>query len=86
MFGKQHSEETKALMSIANQGESNPMFGKVPVTAKGVVVYSTCEGVLVNYFKSRVAAAKWLNVSESYVRKLIKSGKVFNGTYIIRNE
>ena len=28
MYGKKHSNETKALQSQLKQGENNPMFGK----------------------------------------------------------
>jgi hypothetical protein len=74
---------TKAKISAAKTGENHPMFGKVAANAISVFVYNL-NGELVETFTSQVAAAKWLGTGESSVRKYIRSGKVFNGLFIIK--
>jgi hypothetical protein len=63
-------------------GANHPMFGKVAPNAITVSVYSL-DGTLVNSFSSRVAAAKWLGVSDRSVFNYIRSGKVFKGLYLL---
>jgi group I intron endonuclease len=87
MTGKSHSDETRAQISKSQQlvdrsGENNPMYGKVPTHAMTIDVYSI-DGTLINSFSSQVACAKWLDVSETMVRKYVKSGKVFRKQYLI---
>ena len=97
MTGKTHTPETVSKMSDSQQlvdrsgainpmygrnGALNPMFGKVAPNAITVSVYSL-DGTLVNSFSSRVAAAKWLGVSDRSVLNYIRSGKVFNGLYLL---
>ena len=63
-------------------GALNPMNGKVANNALSVNVNSL-DGTLVNSFSSRVAAARWLGVSDITVLNYIRSGKEFKGKYII---
>ena len=87
MFGKTHSPETLAKMSEAKSGALNPQYGKVPVSAfqsgannpmygkvpnhaMTVNVYSI-NGTLINSFSSQVAAAEWLNTSQTQVSRYI---------------
>jgi len=74
MFGRTHSDETRAKMSDALTGALNPMFGKVPTHAMTIDVYSI-DGTLINSFSSQVACAKWLDVSRTTVQNYIKSGE-----------
>lgn len=63
-------------------GSNHPNYGKVPANAMTVNVYSR-DNQLVRSFSSQVACAKWLDVSETMVRKYVKSGKVFRKLYLI---
>ena len=67
---------------VDRSGENNPMYGKSPTNAMTIYVYSI-DGTLINSFSSQVACAKWLDVSETMVRKYVKSGKVFRKQYLI---
>ena len=58
------------------------MYGTIALLA-GDVRLHFIEGVLVETFTSQVAAAKFLCISETIVRKYIKSGKVFRNQYRI---
>ena len=80
--GKTHTAETRAKISAAVTGINHPMFGKVAARAITVYVYSL-DKVLVNTFDSQVAAAKWLGTSNITVINYIRSGKVFQGKYIL---
>jgi len=77
-FGKSHSDETRAQISDSQQlvdrsGANNPMYGKVAANAMTINVYSL-DGTLINSFSSQVAAALWLNTSQTLVSRYIKSG------------
>ena len=63
-------------------GANHPNFGITPTNALSVNVNSL-DGTLVNSFSSRVAAAKWLGVSDRSVLNYIRSGKEFKGKYIL---
>jgi NUMOD1 domain len=63
-------------------GANHPIFGITPTNALSVNVNSL-DGTLVNSFSSRVAAAKWLGVSDRTVLNYIRSGKEFKGKYIL---
>jgi len=65
-LGYQHTEETKAEMSIAKQGENNPMYGTISPTTQTVFV-CTLDMIQVESFPSHTAAAKWLGVARSTV-------------------
>jgi hypothetical protein len=82
--GYKHSEAAKSAISLANTGHNNPMFGKTANNALMVYVYTT-DNVFVQSFSSHVAAATWLGISRWAVSRDIKSGKVLNNQYLIRN-
>jgi len=89
MTGNSHSDDTRAKMSEAHKGlksgENNPMYGKSgelsPVSIQ-VYVYSI-NNVLIGTFSSQVACAKWLGVSSITVSRYIRSGKNFQGKYLL---
>lgn len=60
-------------MSIARPGLTTLVY-------KLYNIYSL-DNVLIKIFPSKTAAAKWLIVNESSVRRYVKSGNVFNGKY-----
>jgi len=60
------------------------MYGKVAANAMTINVYSL-DNVLVHSFPSQVAAAEWLNTSQTQVSRYIKSGKIWNNQYTFRN-
>lgn len=68
MFGKTHSEETKAKVSVAN--------------GTPVVVLNTETGETSSYASGRAAAVA-LSSNISTVSRYIKSGKLFKGIYKI---
>jgi group I intron endonuclease len=95
MTGKSHSDETRAKMSEGQTGENNPMYGRTgalnPMYGKSgelspvsiqVYVYSI-DNVLIGTFSSQVACAKWLGVSNITVSRYIRSGKIFQGKYLL---
>ena len=75
-------------MSDAQTGANNPMYGKTHTKeARALIsiqvnVYSI-DNVLVRSFSSQVAAAKFLNTSKVQVHRYVRSGKVFQSTYLI---
>jgi group I intron endonuclease len=95
LYGRTHTPESKAQMSDSKSGANNPMYGRTgalhprfgitPTHALTVNVYSAVDNQLVRSFSSRVACAKWLDVSNKTVRNYIKSGKVWMDKYVIRN-
>lgn len=85
--GRNTSEETRKRLSEAQKkvdrsGANHPGFGKVPSSAHTVYVYSL-DHLLINQFPSKVAAAKWLNVSAFTVNRYIKNNKVLQGKFIL---
>lgn len=96
-LGLRHTDETKAKISASltgnfagvnnpcwgRTGELNPLYGVLPPNAKSISIY-TLDGVLLQSFSSQFAAASWLNVSVTTVRKYAQSGKAFKGLYIIK--
>jgi group I intron endonuclease len=85
--GRAISEETRKRLSAAQKrvdrsGANHPGFGKVPSSAHTVYVYSL-DHLLIQQFPSKVAAAKWLNVSAFTVNHYIKNNKVFQGRFIL---
>jgi hypothetical protein len=60
------------------------MYGRVAANALGVSVY-TLDTTLVQQFSSQVEAAKWLGVSNMTILRYMRSGKLFQGKYYIRN-
>jgi group I intron endonuclease len=83
MYGKSHSENTRAKMSEAKSGALNPMYGITPTNAMTINVYSLVNK-LVRSFTSQVAAANWLNISRTTLQRYLSSGKVWNNQYIFR--
>jgi group I intron endonuclease len=83
-FGKTHSDDTKAQMSLALSGTNHYNYGKLANNAKTIYVYSL-ENVLINSFSSKTAVALWLNVTRGTITNYIRSGKVFDGKYYIRD-
>jgi len=91
LYGRTHTPESKAQMSDSKSGANNPMYGRTgalhprfgitPTHALTVNVYSAVDNQLVRSFSSsreglsRVACAKWLDVSNKTVRNYIKSGQ-----------
>ena len=69
MFGKKHSEATRAVMSEKKN--------KYPL---GVGIFDL-EGNLISKFKNNVELAKHLNISKVTVGKYLNSGIVYNKTY-----
>ena len=55
-------------------------FSVTPTNALTVYVYSI-DGVLIQTFSSKVAAANWLNTSRRTVSRYLESGKVWNNLY-----
>lgn len=83
--GRDISEETRKRLSEAQKkvdrsGVNHPGFGKVPSSAHAIYVYSL-DYVLIKQFPSKVAAAKWFNVSAFTVNNYLKNNKVFQGKY-----
>jgi len=88
-----HSPGHRRQLSEAQQlvdrtGANNPMHGKISPRAQGVFVYSL-DGTLVCSFSSLTQAASVgpLNVSSprETVQNYIKSSKILQGKYIVRN-
>ncbi|RUS29252.1 homing endonuclease, partial [Jimgerdemannia flammicorona] len=85
-LGLRHTDETKAKISASltgnfagvnnpcwgRTGELNPLYGVLPPNAKSISIY-TLDGVLLQSFSSQFAAASWLNVSVTTVRKYAQS-------------
>jgi hypothetical protein len=92
MTGRNHTAETKAKLRLAKSGPNhpmygitgtkNPMYGKPSPSAVYVYVYSV-DNVLINSFPSQTAAAKVLNTSQRQVSRYVKSGKLFQGKYLL---
>ena len=82
MTGRSHSE-SKAKMSGEKFGSSNPRFGKVPVNATNISVY-TIENILVQTFPSQVEAAKFLGVSFQAVSLAIKRDSIIKKLYKVQ--
>jgi group I intron endonuclease len=76
MFGK-------VPMRAFQPGENNPMFGSSPTNALIVYVYSALDKSLVTSYTSCLAASKAYGVSIWTIRKYTRSGKVFQGKYIL---
>jgi hypothetical protein len=71
MFGNSRTEETRAKISAS-----------IP-NAMIVYVYLVTSKSLVKTFDTQTAAAEWLKIHKVTVSRLIRSGKVFQGKYII---
>ena len=81
MFGKKHSEETRAKMSSLKVGELHPMFGK-SITQETKSKISAVKGTAIKVtdlekntseiFSSIRKAAKMLNIHHSGLSKYIK--------------
>lgn len=100
IFGKPHSEKSKAKISAAlklidrsgvnhpiygRTGEQSPRYGVTPTNAVTVYLYSTLDNSLVTTFSSQDAAAKAFSVHRATISNYIRSGKIFQGKYILRN-
>jgi group I intron endonuclease len=93
LFGKSHSAESLAKMSVAKSGENHPMFGKshpAETRAKisaaqgtAIYVYSSNDSTLINTFPSSYKAAEHFNCAKSTILRYIKSAKLFKGEYIL---
>jgi len=68
-YGKTHSEESKARITSAN--------------SKAVYLYSL-DNELLNVFSNQSQAATFLGIGQQYVSKLIKSGKVYKGKFVLK--
>jgi hypothetical protein len=65
-------------------GSNHPNYGKVPANAMTVNVNSLDNKLVCSFSTGgQVACAKWLDISETMVRKYVKSGKVFRKQYLI---
>jgi len=83
MYDKTPTPETRAQMSYSKSGALNPMFGrtgpnhpmygKVAANAMTINVYDI-DNVFVRSFPTQVAAAEWLNTTQTQVSRYIKSG------------
>ena len=76
----------KVPANAFESGANNPMYGnygKIPANAMTINVYDI-DNVLVHSFPSQVAAAEWLNTSQTQVSRYIASGKVWNNQYTFR--
>jgi len=69
MYGKKHSESSKAKMSTKKN--------KYPL---GVGIYDLNDN-LVKRFNNNVELAKSLNISKTTVGKYLNSGKIYNNIY-----
>jgi hypothetical protein len=72
MFGKSHSEETKAIMSAK--------INKYPL---GVGIFDL-DGNLISKFKNNVELAKHLNISKVTVGKYLNSQLVYQNSYYFK--
>ena len=75
--GSKRTEEVRALISKSIEGNTN--------RAKAVFVYSSTNNILINSFLTREDAAKFFGVSHQTIRNYLKSGKVFQNQYVIRD-
>jgi hypothetical protein len=92
-LGYKHTDKARATISAHKQGsnnpafgrtgDKNPMFGQIAATAKTVYFYNI-NYVLEQQYTSQVEASKALNVSNQTIRNYIKSGKLWNNTYYIK--
>jgi hypothetical protein len=60
------------------------MFGKIPIFAKDVYIYSL-DNKLIKKCNSIKEAAEWLNTYRLKVKNCISKKEVFNNKYIIRD-
>ncbi len=72
MYGKKHSEATKAVMSEKKN--------KYPL---GVGIFDL-EGNLISKFKNNVELAKHLNISKETVGKYLNSKLIYQNTYYFK--
>ena len=92
MFGRKHTIIYKLL--ISRPGAKNSMFGKVH-SAETINKMSAAKNVptglydinhnLIKSFISQAETAKYLAIYKGTVGRYIKSGKLFNKTYYIKN-
>ena len=83
-LGKTHSAETRSKISLALSGANHYNYGNIANNAFKVYVY-TLENTLVKSYSSKTEAAQGLEISRRTVTNYIKSGKVFNGQYLIKD-
>lgn len=94
MYGKNHSDYTKSLISLKTTGILNPMFLKKHKDcskklmsikkSKNIVELYDINFNLLMLFNNNVELAKYLSISKSTVGRYIKSGKLFNNKYYIK--
>jgi hypothetical protein len=83
MYGKYHTPETLALMSVAQSGANNAIYGITPINAMTIDIYDL-DNVLVRSFTSQVAAANGLKIPRTTFQRYLSSGKVWNNQYTFR--
>jgi group I intron endonuclease len=80
--GANHPQFGITPTNAFHSGANLPMYGWLPTNAMTIYVYSI-DNVLVETFSSQVACAKWLEVSNITVIRYIRSGKIFQGKYLL---
>jgi group I intron endonuclease len=94
-YGKSHSAKTRALISLANSGRNNSMYGRSLLhsvetkekmsAAKGrtIYLYTSDKSSLINTFNSGRKAAEYLETSHSTIMRYSRNGLVFKGQWIL---
>ena len=90
MFGKSHSEETKALMSEARSGENHPMFGKthsdearIKMSKKVFVYDNNYPSILYKEFNSCSETAKFFDSSNSSISRYLDTKKLYLNRWLL---
>lgn len=84
MFGKNHSEATRAIMSNKKNKYPFPPAAVPPGSrSEGVGIYDL-EDNLISKFKNNVELAEHLKISKVTVGKYLNSGLVYNKTYCFK--
>ena len=91
-FGKKHTEESKVLFS--KPGHLNPMFGRKHTESTKLVLSAQksknpvglydVDHKLIKVFSNNVQVAQYLSINKTTVGRYIKTGKLFQGKYLIR--
>lgn len=88
MYGRKHTEEAKAKMSVNNLGANNPRYGKgcfgaSSGRARPVLQYSKT-GVLINEFVTITDASRQLNINRLSISNVVNKRAFTAGGFIWR--
>jgi group I intron endonuclease len=90
MFGKNHSDESKKIMSDAKKGENNPRFGKPKLEGSGkpsqVIEVTDIKNNTTTYYISIHEAARTLNINQARISMYFKNNqqKPYKGIYTFK--